>query len=111
MLKIMTDLKPKIILSNLDINTFMSLIFYSALFGLLGGITRALLGLLKYYRINHRTKFKLSYLFVTILVSGFVGMFVSLVVTSNYALSLVSGYVGIDIIENLVKIYRKKLNV
>ncbi|HLC85816.1 MAG TPA: hypothetical protein VJG30_00825 [Candidatus Nanoarchaeia archaeon] len=88
----------------------MSLIQF-ALFGLLGGITRALLGLLKHYRINHKTKFKPSYLLVTILVSGFVGMFVSLVVTSNYALSLVSGYVGIDIVENLVKIYRKKLEV
>ena len=87
----------------------MSLL-YSALFGLVGGIARALIGILKYYRIEQKTKFRPEYFLITILVSGFIGMFASLIITSNYALSLISGYVGIDIIENLVKIYRKKLD-
>ena len=88
----------------------LSLIWYSALFGLIGGIARALIGLLKHYRIYKKTKFSFNYFLITILVSGFIGMFVSLVITSNYSLSLISGYVGIDIIENLVKIYRRKLD-
>ncbi len=89
----------------------MQELFYSALFGLIGGIARALLGLLKHYRISKKTKFKINYLAITIVVSGFIGMFVSLTVTSSYTLSLVSGYVGIDVVDNLIKIYRKKLNV
>ena len=89
----------------------MSQLFYFALFGLIGGVARALIGVLKHFRVNTKPKFKLNYFILTVLVSGFVGMFVSLVVTSNYALSLVSGYVGIDIVESLVKIYRKKLDV
>ncbi|MBS3175550.1 hypothetical protein J4440_06740 [Candidatus Woesearchaeota archaeon] len=86
-------------------------LIYAALFGLIGGVARALIGLLKIYRINNKNKLKISYLLITIIASGFIGMFVSLIITSNYTLSLVSGYVGIDIIENLVKIYRKKLNL
>jgi len=80
-----------------------------AFFGFLGGLTRAVVGLLKHYRINRRTKFKLNYLIITLIGSAVIGVFASLLITTNYSLSLVAGYVGIDIIENLVKIYRKKL--
>ncbi|MEK6947663.1 MAG: hypothetical protein AABX19_00315 [Nanoarchaeota archaeon] len=88
----------------------MNLLLYSALFGLIGGIARALLGFMKHYRVSKKNRFSFNYFLFTILISGFVGMFVSLVVTSSYSLSLISGYVGIDIIENVVKIYRKKLD-
>jgi len=80
-----------------------------ALFGLLGGITRAVVGILKHYRISKRTKFRPIYLIITLLGSAIIGMSASLAITTNYALSLVAGYMGIDIIENLIKIYRKKL--
>ena len=90
---------------------YMDPIVAAAFFGLLGGITRALVGLLKHYRINKNTKFRLSYLIVTMIGAAIIGMFTSLAITTNYTLSLVSGYVGIDIIENLVKIYKKKLNL
>ena len=86
-------------------------LLFNALFGLLGGMTRALIGLLKHYRVDKKAKFKLNYMVLSIIISGFVGMFVSLIVTSNYSLSLVSGYVGIDIIESILKIYKKKLNI
>ena len=88
----------------------MNVLIYSAIFGLIGGTARALLGFFKHYRISKKKKFSFNYFILSILISGFVGMFVSLVVTSNYSLSLISGYVGIDIIENIVKIYRKKLD-
>ncbi len=89
----------------------MDQIIAAAIFGLIGGIARAFVGLLKHYRINKKTKFKPSYLIITIIGAGIIGIFTSLVITANYTISLISGYVGIDIIENLVKIYKKKLNL
>ncbi len=88
----------------------MNLVLTAALFGLLGGIARSFVGLIKHYRINRKTKFKLFYLLVTIMGAGIIGAFVSLVVNTDYKISLISGYVGIDIVENLVKAYKKKLN-
>ena len=81
-----------------------------ALFGFIGGLVRAVLGLLKHYSINKKTKFKINYLIITLIGSAIIGMFASLAITTNYTVSLISGYMGIDVIENLVKVYKKKLN-
>ncbi|MBS3162204.1 hypothetical protein J4476_05920 [Candidatus Woesearchaeota archaeon] len=88
----------------------MDPLLYSALFGLIGGTARALIGFMKHYRVSKKKKFSINYFLFSILIAGFIGMFVSLIVTSSYSLSLISGYVGIDIVENLIKIYKKKLD-
>jgi fluoride ion exporter CrcB/FEX len=88
----------------------MNELLTSAIFGLVGGLARSIVGLLKHYRINHKTKFKLNYLLITLLGSAIIGSFSSLILFSDFKLSLIAGYVGIDIIENLVKAYRKKIS-
>ncbi len=89
----------------------MNLILISALFGFVGGLTRSFVGLLKHYRINKNTKFRFNYLLITLIGSSVIGAFTSLVIISDYKLSLIAGYVGIDFIENLVKAYKKKVNL
>jgi len=88
----------------------MNEIIIAGLLGLLGGLARAFFGLLKHYRIDMKTKFIPSYLIITLVGAGVIGIFVSLLLSTNYFLSLVAGYAGIDIIEGLVKAYKKKSN-
>ena len=82
----------------------------SALFGAIGGLIRALVGLLKHYRIDKNTKFKINYFFVTLVVSALIGTFVSLAFSANYIISLVIGYAGTDLLENLVRAVKRKKN-
>ena len=89
----------------------MNNLLLNAIFGFIGGLARAFFGLVKHYRINKTHNLKFSYLSITLIGSAFVGMFTSLLLTSSYSLSLVSGYVGMDIIESLIKAYRKKLTL
>ena len=89
----------------------MNIMLVSGIFGFLGGLTRAFVGLLKHYRINKNTKFRFNYLMITLLGSAIIGVFTSLLITTDYKVSLVSGYIGIDIIENLIKAYKKKISL
>ncbi len=81
---------------------------FAALFGAIGGLIRALVGLLKYYRIDKNTKFKINYFLVTLVVSALIGTFVSLAFSASYIISLVIGYAGTDLLENLVRILKRK---
>ena len=89
----------------------MNIIILSATFGLIGGLARAFFGLLKHYRIDKKTRFRFNYLIISLLGSAVIGIFTSLLITTDYKISLVAGYVGIDIIENLIKAYKKKLSL
>jgi len=51
------------------------------------------------------------YLFITILGAGIIGAFVSLMVSTSYVIPLIAGYAGIDIVESVVKAYKKKSNL
>ncbi len=86
----------------------MNLLLNAAIFGLLGGLIRALVGILKYYKINKKTKLKPAYLLVTITISAIIGIITSTALSTNYIVNLVVGYAGIDFLENLVKIIKKK---
>ena len=77
------------------------------LLGTIGGMTRAFVGLLKYYQENKKKKFRWSYILFTIIASGFIGMFCGLIVQDN-TLSLLAGYAGTDFIENIYKIRKKQ---
>ena len=80
----------------------------SAVFGLIGGITRALVGILKDKRKNKRFKFKAFDFFFTIIASGFIGLFAGLLVMPDAKLSLLAGYAGTDFIESIYKIKGKQ---
>ena len=86
----------------------MAELFLAAIFGLIGGLIRAVVGLLKKYRIDRKINFKFFYLIVTLALSALIGIFLSLAFSSNYIVNLVVGYAGIDFLENIVKIIKKK---
>lgn len=86
----------------------MANLFVAGLFGLVGGLIRALVGLLKHYRIERKTKFKLDYFVVTLIISALIGTLLSLAFSTNYLINLVVGYAGIDLLDNLLKITKKK---
>ncbi len=79
-----------------------------ALFGLLGGLLRAIVGFLKHYRISNKTKFKTTYFILTLIFSALIGMIISTALSANYLVNLIAGYAGIDILENFMKIIKKK---
>ncbi|MBI2148692.1 hypothetical protein HYU23_03350 [Candidatus Woesearchaeota archaeon] len=83
-------------------------IITAAIFGLLGGTIRALVGLLKQKRVSKTKRFKISYLIITIILSGLIGAITSTSLTTNNIMNLVIGYAGIDLLENLLKIITKK---
>ena len=86
----------------------MNSIVLAAIFGTVGGMTRAFVGLLK-YRLPPKTgKFRVNALLFTIFASGFIGLFAGLLVATNYTLSLLAGYAGTDLIEGIYKIRKKQ---
>lgn len=74
--------------------------------GLLGGIARACVGLLKAMR--HKTKIVWSYTFISILASGLIGAAAGAMLDSDVKTSVIAGYVGTDLLENAYKIAFKK---
>ncbi len=78
-----------------------------AFYGFLGGLARALIGVYKSYRIKKNTRFKLGYFLITIVGAALIGAFVAFTLAIDYRISILAGYAGIDIIENLAKIYKK----
>ena len=86
----------------------MAALLTAALFGLLGGLIRAVVGLLKHHRTKNKTKFKPYYLITTLVIAGAIGTVTSLALTSNHLINLIAGYAGIDLLEGMLKIIRKK---
>ncbi len=85
----------------------MNELLIHALYGFLGGLIRGLVGFYKAKRSKKKT-FKASYFGLTVVVSGLIGAFVAFTLINDYRISILAGYVGIDILENLVKIYKKQ---
>jgi len=81
----------------------MNNLILAAIFGFIGGITRALVGILKYKQIK-KSKFKIFELTFTILASGIIGLFCGLLISSDFTFSLLAGYAGTDLIEGIYKI-------
>lgn len=86
----------------------MANLLIPALFGLFGGLLRGIVGLLKHYRISSKTKFKTYYLIFTLILSALIGIIISTALSANYLVNLIAGYAGIDLLENLMKIIKKK---
>jgi len=78
----------------------------SAVLGLLGGLARAAVGLLKAMRSEQEIHW--GYTVVTILASGIIGAAAGILFDSDLKFSLIAGYVGTDILENTYKIIFKR---
>ena len=78
------------------------------LFGALGGLARAFVGIAKHFK-NNGEEGELSWkkILLSIVGSGVVGAVVGLLVDQNPVTACASGYAGIDVIEALVKLNRK----
>ena len=87
----------------------MELYLQAALFGFIGGLARACVGMLK-YKLNPKIKgFKWQAIIFTLIASGVIGLFAGLFFPNDLKLSLLAGYAGTDFIEGLYKIRKKQL--
>ncbi len=86
----------------------MAEIISAAIFGLLGGLLRSVVGITKHYRAKKKTKFKIKYFIITLILAGLIGMLLSASFAANYLIYLVVGYAGIDLLENIVKITKRE---
>ncbi len=80
---------------------FLSQIFYPALLGGIGGLTRGVIGLLKALSLRRRILW--GYYAITVIVAAIIGVFVGIVFNFDYRLSLLAGYAGTDILEGIYK--------
>ena len=76
-------------------------VFYPALLGGIGGLTRGVVGLLK--ALSLRRKILWGYYCITVLVAAIIGVFIGIIFNFDYRLSLLAGYAGTDIIEAIYK--------
>ena len=79
----------------------MDTLLVATCLGFIGGITRIFVGLLK---LKSKSKFSYSRLIFTLLASWIIGIFCSLLISTDYALALVACYAGTDLIEGIYKI-------
>lgn len=90
------------ILIILGYDYLMNDIIFAGLLGGAGGLIRGVVGLLK-----SQKSFDLRYCSASVLAAGLIGIVCGAVFNFNPAISLLAGYVGIDGLESLWKIYKK----
>ena len=83
---------------------FAKEIFYPALLGGIGGLTRGIVGLLKALSLRRRILW--NYYFITVTVAAIIGVFVGIIFNFDYRLSLLAGYAGTDILEGIYKSFK-----
>jgi len=76
-------------------------ILLPALLGALGGFTRGLIGLMK--ALSLRRKVLWGYYGITVVIAIVLGIFVGIIFSFDYRLSLLAGYAGTDILEGIYK--------
>ena len=69
--------------------------------GVLGGVARALYGLLK--AMNNGEQVRGAQFLITLIVSGIIGGMLGFVFNNDYRIAGLAGYVGTDILENVFK--------
>lgn len=81
----------------------------SILFGILGGVIRALVGVAKYFEKNKQNqKINAWYLIVSLFVAAVVGGVAGAIANHDWRLAIIAGYVGADFLEGLYKIKQKQ---
>jgi len=79
----------------------MDAILLAGLLGGIGGLTRGLVGLMK--ALSLKRKILWNYYFVTVFIAVVLGVFVGIIFSFDYRLSLLAGYAGTDILEGIYK--------
>jgi len=79
--------------------------------GFCGGVIRGLVGFIKHQFSYKNVGFNLPYFFVMMFLSGMVGMLVAFALNQDAAFSLVVGYAGGDVIENVYKTIKGKKSI
>ena len=69
--------------------------------GILGGLVRALYGLLK--AINEGILVNKGYFIITLITSGVIGGMLGVVFNIDFRIAALAGYVGTDVLENVFK--------
>lgn len=69
--------------------------------GILGGLVRALYGLLK--AVNNDKLVHKGYFIVTLVISGVIGGLLGYVFNVDFRIAALAGYVGTDVLENVFK--------
>lgn len=67
--------------------------------GILGGLVRALYGLLK--AVNDGIIVNKGYFIITLIISGFIGGVLGSIFNIDFRIAALAGYVGTDVLENI----------
>jgi fluoride ion exporter CrcB/FEX len=79
----------------------MNEVLASAILGGLGGLTRGLVGLLKALALKRKILW--DYYAITVSIAVVIGIFIGIVFSFDYRISLLAGYAGTDILEGVYK--------
>lgn len=85
----------------------MITILQLTLFGFFGGLIRSIVGLLKHKVFIGKEKFKKGKFLFTLIASGLIGMFCSLLMIGDFRFALLAGYAGTDLIQGVYKLTKK----
>jgi len=77
---------------------------YHLVTGLIGGLIRGLVGILKQTQKPEEFKIHWRYFGLTMLVSGIVGVVSGLIADGDWRISLLAGYAGTDFLESLYRL-------
>lgn len=79
------------------------------LFGILGGLVRSLVGIVKYFEKNKQNqKVRFWYLGFSLFVAAIVGGVAGAIANHDWRLAIIAGYAGTDFLEGLYKIKQKQ---
>lgn len=82
----------------------MNELLLAALLGLLGGVVRSVVGLLK--SMAAKRKIVWLYWLVTVVASGLVGVMTGIIFSYDPRLSVLAGYAGTDLLEGVYKMFK-----
>lgn len=77
---------------------------YHLLTGLVGGLVRGLVGIIKQTSNPDEFKIHWKYFGLTMLVSGIVGVVSGIIADGDWRISLLAGYAGTDFLESLYRL-------
>jgi hypothetical protein len=82
----------------------MNSIILPGILGMVGGLTRGIVGLLKAMSLRRRIIWQ--YWIITAFIAMVIGVFVGLIFNFDYRLALLAGYAGTDILEGIYKSFK-----
>jgi hypothetical protein len=91
-------------------------IFISAAGGILGGMTRAIVGMSKVLVMQQRKRRKKTpwlsgvYFTISLIIAGLVGLVAGMLARGDWVIAYLAGYVGVDLLDGLYFIREKSLS-